>query len=192
MSLRSNQWNRTSGTTGICRCCLHGSTGRPIQTAGHQDQAFPATVSRTVLWPFSVHFSALPMLGCAQSSLPSAKSALKEEISYLACCVSTFWPILLTAGQRDCTLCYREAVGTSAEGISAWPQRHICSQGSVWGSCPPVVQSRGPGDWVLLYYASVPLSSSKFPFSSEEDLNLFILVLIASPVFSFQVKHVYR
>ena len=47
VSLRSNQWNRTSGATDICGCSIHGTTGCPVQTAGYQDQALPATVSRT-------------------------------------------------------------------------------------------------------------------------------------------------
>lgn len=47
MPLRSNQWNRTTGATDICRCSIHGTSGCPVQTAGYQDQALPAAVSRT-------------------------------------------------------------------------------------------------------------------------------------------------
>lgn len=75
VSLGSNQWNRTSGATDICRCSVHGAPGCPVQTAGHQAQALPAAVSRahcglSLLFPCSCVLS-------LASSLPDQHSARK-------------------------------------------------------------------------------------------------------------------
>lgn len=128
MSLRSNQWNRTSGAADICRRSIHGTPGGPVQTAGYQDQALPATVSKTYC-DLSL-FVCLLLLGLGMLH-PLSKSALKKGIIHLAYCLSTFWTHLLTAGQLGHNLCNREAVGMGAEKSSTWHHRCICSQGSV-------------------------------------------------------------
>lgn len=154
MSLRSNQWNRTSGATDICRCSLHGTPGGPVQTAGYQDPALPATVSRTYC---GLSLFICLLLLCLGMLNPLSKSALKKEIIHLASCLRTFWTHLLTAGQQGHNLCNREAVGTGAEGNSAWHHRCICSQGSVRtpSVCSPRKRPWWPGTFALCISATL-------------------------------------
>lgn len=95
VSLRSHQWNRTSGATDICRRRIHGSTGRPVQTAGYQDQAFPATVSRMSHGLFlfiRLLFLCLGMLSPV-SFLPSQDSRRKLAT----------WPLVLAPSDPSCS-----------------------------------------------------------------------------------------
>lgn len=154
MSLRSNQWNRTSGATDICRCSLHGTPGGPVQTAGHQDPALPATVSRTYC---GLSLFICLLLLCLGMLNPLSKSALKKEIIHLVSCLRTFWTHLPTAGHRAIICATGKQQGLVQRG-TVLDILGVSVLRGLWGPRLPVVQERGLGDQVLLHYASVPLS----------------------------------
>lgn len=112
MSIRSNQWNRTAEATDICRYSIHGTPRRPVQTAGYQDPALPATVSRTP-WGLSLFTCLLFLCMCMlnpASFLTDQHSRRTFSTGHIVLAPSDL--SCSQMGSRAlCALCNREAVG---------------------------------------------------------------------------------
>lgn len=193
LPLRSNQWNRTSGATDICRCRIHGAPGCPVQAAGYQAQALPAAVSRTPCGPSLFVCLLFRCCACLSCFLPP-RSALLKEVSHLTYCLCTFRTPLLTAGQQGLNLCNREAEGDWSRGERGGPDRRIRSWESV--RTPSCLSSKL--EWCPSTsdgYFCVPLQCH-FPGGSLSFVLRKILSCFSRPYyyssFLFLVRNVYR